>query len=71
MDNFVTQRECEERRKEIEQKGEVRYSEFIQTKVDISAMRSDIRQLSVMIKWFMGLISSFIVGIGMWLITTR
>ena len=71
MDNFVTQRECEERRKEIEQKGEVRYSEFIQTKVDISAMRSDIRQLSVMIKWFMGLISSFIVGVGMWLITTR
>ena len=71
MDNFVTQRECEERRKEIEQKGEVRYSEFIQTKVDISAMRSDIRQLSVVIKWFMGLISSFIVGIGMWLITTR
>ena len=71
MDNFVTQRECEERRKEIEQKGEVRYSEFIQTKVDISEMRSDIRQLSVMIKWFMGLISSFIVGIGMWLITTR
>ena len=71
MDNFVTQRECEERRKEIEQKGEVRYSEFIQTKVDISVMRSDIRQLSVMIKWFMGLISSFIVGVGMWLITTR
>ena len=71
MDNFVTQRECEERRKEIEQKGEVRYSEFIQTKVDISEMRSDIRQLSVMIKWFMGLISSFIVGVGMWLITTR
>jgi hypothetical protein len=69
MDNFVTQRECEERRKEIEQKGEVRYSEFIQTKVDISAMRSDIRQLSVMIKWFMGLISSFIVGTGVWLIT--
>ena len=71
MDNFVTQRECEERRKENEQKGEVRYSEFIQAKVDISAMRSDIRQLSVMIKWFMGLISSFIVGIGMWLMTTR
>ena len=71
MSDFVTQRECEERRKEIEQKGEARYSEFIQTKVDISAMRSDIRQLSVMIKWFMGLISSFIVGIGMWLITTR
>ena len=69
MDNFVTQKECEERRKEIEQKGEVRYSEFIQTKVDISAMRSDIRQLSVMIKWFMGLISSFIVGTGVWLIT--
>ena len=69
MDNFVTQRECEERRKEIEQKGEVRYSEFIQTKVDISAMRSDIRQLSVMIKWFMGLISSFIVGTGVWLLT--
>lgn len=69
MDNFVTQRECEERRKEIEQKGEVRYSEFIQTKVDISAMRADIRQLSVMIKWFMGLISSFIVGTGVWLIT--
>lgn len=69
MDNFVTQRECEERRKEIEQKGEVRYSEFIQTKVDISAMRSDIRQLSVMIKWFMGLISSFIVGTGVWLMT--
>ena len=69
MDNFVTQKECEERRKEIEQKGEVRYSEFIQTKVDISAMRADIRQLSVMIKWFMGLISSFIVGTGVWLIT--
>ena len=69
MSDFVTQRECEERRKEIEQKGEVRYSEFIQTKVDISAMRSDIRQLSVMIKWFMGLISSFIVGTGVWLIT--
>ena len=69
MSDFVTQKECEERRKEIEQKGEVRYSEFIQTKVDISAMRADIRQLSVMIKWFMGLISSFIVGVGMWLIT--
>ena len=69
MSDFVTQKECEERRKEIEQKGEVRYSEFIQTKVDISAMRSDIRQLSVMIKWFMGLISSFIVGTGVWLIT--
>lgn len=69
MSDFVTQRECEERRKEIEQKGEVRYSEFIQTKVDISAMRSDIRQLSVMIKWFMGLISSFIVGTGVWLLT--
>ena len=69
MDNFVTQKECEERRKEIEQKGEVRYSEFIQAKVDISAMRSDIRQLSVMIKWFMGLISSFIVGTGVWLLT--
>ena len=69
MNDFVTQKECEERRKEIEQKGEVRYSEFIQTKVDISAMRSDIRQLSVMIKWFMGLISSFIVGTGVWLIT--
>lgn len=69
MSDFVTQKECEERRKEIEQKGEVRYSEFIQTKVDISAMRSDIRQLSVMIKWFMGLISSFIVGTGVWMIT--
>lgn len=69
MGDFVTQRECEERRKEIEQKGEARYSEFIQTKVDISAMRSDIRQLSVMIKWFMGLISSFIVGTGVWLLT--
>ena len=69
MSDFVTQKECEERRKEIEQKGEVRYSEFIQTKVDISAMRADIRQLSVMIKWFMGLISSFIVGTGVWLIT--
>ena len=69
MSDFVTQKECEERRKEIEQKGEVRYSEFIQTKVDISAMRSDIRQLSVMIKWFMGLISSFIVGTGVWLLT--
>ena len=69
MSDFVTQKECEERRKEIEQKGEARYSEFIQTKVDISAMRSDIRQLSVMIKWFMGLISSFIVGTGVWLIT--
>ena len=54
MNDFVTQKECEERRKEIEQKGEARYSEFIQTKVDISAMRADIRQLSVMIKWFMG-----------------
>lgn len=71
MSDYVTQKECEERRKEIEQKGDARYSEFIQAKVDISAMRSDIRQLSVMIKWFMGLISSFIVGIGMWLITTR
>ena len=69
MSDFVTQKECEERRKEIEQKGEVRYSEFIQTKVDISAMRSDIRQLSVMIKWFTGLISSFIVGTGVWLLT--
>ena len=69
MSDFVTQKECEERRKEIEQKGEVRYSEFIQAKVDISAMRSDIRQLSVMIKWFMGLISSFIVGTGVWLLT--
>ena len=69
MSDFVTQKECEERRKEIEQKGEVRYSEFIQTKVDISAMRSDVRQLSVMIKWFMGLISSFIVGTGVWLLT--
>ena len=69
MSDFVTQKECEERRKEIEQKGEVRYSEFIQTKVDISAMRADIRQLSVMIKWFMGFISSFIVGTGVWLIT--
>ena len=69
MNDFVTQKECEERRKEIEQKGEARYSEFIQTKVDISAMRADIRQLSVMIKWFMGLISSFIVGTGVWLIT--
>ena len=69
MSDFVTQKECEERRKEIEQKGEARYSEFIQTKVDISAMRADIRQLSVMIKWFMGLISSFIVGTGVWLIT--
>ena len=69
MSDYVTQKECEERRKEIEQKGEVRYSEFIQTKVDISAMRSDIRQLAVMIKWFMGLISSFIVGTGVWLLT--
>ena len=69
MSDYVTQKECEERRKEIEQKGEARYSEFIQTKVDISAMRADIRQLSVMIKWFMGLISSFIVGTGVWLIT--
>ena len=71
MDNFVTQRECEERRKEIEQKGETRYSEFIQTNVDISAMRSDIRQLVTIVKWCMGLLSSFIVGVGMWLITTR
>ena len=69
MNDYVTQKECEERRKEIEQKGEVRYSEFIQTKVDISAMRADICQLAVMIKWFMGLISSFIVGTGVWLIT--
>ena len=69
MSDFVTQKECEERRKEIEQKGDARYSEFIQTKVDISAMRADVRQLSVMIKWFMGLISSFIVGTGVWLIT--
>ena len=69
MSDYVTQKECEERRKEIEQKGEARYSEFIQTKVDISAMRADIRQLAVMIKWFMGLISSFIVGTGVWLIT--
>ena len=69
MSDYVTQKECEERRKEIEQKGEVRYSEFMQTKVDISAMRADIRQLSVMIKWFMGLISSFMVGTGVWMIT--
>jgi hypothetical protein len=67
--DYVTQEQCEERRRFIEEKFDKKYDELTNVQIDVSAMRSDIKPLTFILKWWLGILSSLIAGVSMWLVT--
>lgn len=67
--DFVTQEQCEERRKEIDKKHDMRYEEQVKIMVETAGIRADVKNLTFTIKWWLGILSGLMVGVGMWLVT--
>ncbi len=69
MEKFVTQEECEERRAKILEENERQTHDISKLFVETRAISENIKNLVNQNKWFMGIISSVLGGLLLWLIT--
>lgn len=71
MDKFVTQEECEERRAKITEENARQTRDISKLFGETRALTENIKTLVAQNKWFMGIISSVLGGLLLWLITTK
>ena len=75
MDNhtndFVTQGQCEERRNRILEENAQQTRDISKLFGETRALTENIKNLVNQNKWFMGIVSSVLGGLLIWLITTK
>lgn len=69
MDKYVTQEECEARREEILRENAQQTRDISKLYSATSALSENVKNLVNQNKWFMGIISSVLGGLLLWLIT--
>ena len=71
MEKFVTQEECAERCKSLQEEKEKQSLEISKLYSQVAGLSANIQNLIYQNKWFMGIISSALGGLLIWLITGK
>ena len=71
MERFVTQEECEDRRAEILKENAQQTKDISKLFGETRALTENVKMLVSQNRWFMGIISSVLGGLLLWLITTK
>lgn len=69
MEKFVTQEECESRRSDIIVENSKQNQDISKLWGEIRALNENVKTLITQNKWFMGIVSSILGGLMIWLIT--
>lgn len=71
MDKYVTQEECESRRGSLLEENAKQTRDISKLFGETRALSENIKNLVNQNKWFMGIISSVLGGLLLWLITQK
>lgn len=70
MEKYVSQEECEERRAKILEDNAKQTRDISKLFGETRALSENVKHLVAQNKWFMGIISTVLGGLLLWLITT-